>query len=111
MRPFLVSSYFATYPLTILLQILGARDGCMICHSTSNCVGTVPIAVPLSLRPWVAHPVVSTRRLPFSVIHNQWHRQSFEVGGRVSEMQPRPRSPGVYYVRVGEMASAEGARL
>jgi len=39
---------------------------------------------------------------------SQWRRQSFEVGGKLSETQPRSRSPGVYYVRVGETASAEG---
>ena len=47
-RDFLVSSYFASHPITTLLEILG--DGCMD-RPPPQTLGAVP-PIPLSLRPW-----------------------------------------------------------
>jgi len=51
---FLVSSYFATHPTTLLLEILG--DECTGRPPTSKFGGAVPPQYPLSLRPCIYPP-------------------------------------------------------
>jgi len=55
MTPLLVSSYFATHPITLLLEILGG-GGCMGRPTDLKFGGTVP-PVPLSLRPCSVLPI------------------------------------------------------
>ena len=53
--PFLISLYFATHPITLLLEILGGR---MHGPSPPQWLGDCP-PVPLSLRPWSARKPLS----------------------------------------------------
>ena len=50
LRLFLVSSYFASHPITVLIEILGGRNAWAV-HSTSN-IGGPFLSPSLSLRPW-----------------------------------------------------------